>query len=161
MFWLYCCYSAITSILFLFCIHFISGILHMEIPILIVLKIGENLIPCMWIHRIVHAKDVHNHLIENLCLVVCLGVKAVDFVSFMSNSDQRLHQNVLRKLISWSEIMVYVIPKWNHTRLKKRLVVSVIVIFFLPVVRMAIFENRSTTTNTQSFLFLVDGRPDM
>jgi hypothetical protein len=28
MFWLYCCYSAITSILFLFCIHFISGILQ-------------------------------------------------------------------------------------------------------------------------------------
>jgi hypothetical protein len=28
MFWLYCCYYAITSILFLFCIHFISGILQ-------------------------------------------------------------------------------------------------------------------------------------
>jgi hypothetical protein len=28
MFWLYCCYSAITSILFMFCMHFISGILQ-------------------------------------------------------------------------------------------------------------------------------------
>jgi hypothetical protein len=28
MFWLYCCYSTITSILFQFCIHFISGILQ-------------------------------------------------------------------------------------------------------------------------------------
>jgi hypothetical protein len=28
MFWLYCCYSAITSILFQFCIHFIFGILQ-------------------------------------------------------------------------------------------------------------------------------------
>jgi hypothetical protein len=31
MFWLYYCYSSITSILFLFCIHFIYGILHRSI----------------------------------------------------------------------------------------------------------------------------------
>jgi hypothetical protein len=85
----------------------------------------------------------------------------VDLVSLVSNSDQRLDQNVLRNLLSRSEMMVCGIPKWTHTHSKKSLAVSVTVMFFLQAVRMAIFENRSTTTNTQSFPCLVDGRPDM
>jgi hypothetical protein len=85
----------------------------------------------------------------------------VDFVSLVSNSDQRLDQNVLKNLLSWLEMMVCGIPKWPHTRSKKILAVSSTVIVFLQVVRMAIFKNRSTTTNTQSFPFLVDGRPDL
>jgi hypothetical protein len=65
----------------------------------------------------------------------------VDFVSLVSNSDQRLDQNVLRNLLSRSEIMVYGIPKWTHTRSKKSLEVYSIVIFFFQAVRMAIFKN--------------------
>jgi hypothetical protein len=113
----------------------------MESPVVTVLNIGETLIPCMWILRIVHAQDVHNHLIDDLCLAIVWGWKAVDFVSLVSNSDQRLDQNVLRNLLSRSEMMVCGIPKWTHTRSKKILVVSAIVIFFLQAVRMAIFEN--------------------
>jgi hypothetical protein len=63
--------------------------------------------------------------------------------------------------MSRSEMMVCGIPKWTHTHSKKILVVSVAMIFFLQVVRMAIFENRSMTTNTQSFPCLVDERTDM
>jgi hypothetical protein len=72
----------------------------------------------------------------------------MDFVSLVSNRDQRLDQKVLRNLLSRSEMMVFRIPKWTHTHSKKSLVVSTAVTLFLQAVRMAIFENRSTTTNT-------------
>jgi hypothetical protein len=55
----------------------------------------------------------------------------VDLVILVSNSDQRLDQNVLRNRFSWSEMMVCGIPKWTHTRSKKSLEVSIVVIFFL------------------------------
>jgi hypothetical protein len=51
----------------------------MESPIVTMLNIGETLVPCMWMIRIVHARDVHNHLIDNLCLVVCLGMECSGF----------------------------------------------------------------------------------
>jgi hypothetical protein len=104
---------------------------------------------------------VHNHPIDDLCLVVCLGEERSGFSEIGSNSDQRLDQNVLRNLLSQSEMMVYGIPKWTHTHSNKILEVSADVIFFLQAVRMAIFENQSTTTNIQSFPFLVDGRTNM
>jgi hypothetical protein len=63
----------------------VSG--SMEIHVVIVLNIAETLIPCMHIIRVVHAQDVHNHLIDDLCLVVCLGVESGGFMSFMSDSD--------------------------------------------------------------------------
>jgi hypothetical protein len=80
-------------------------------------------------------------------------------VILVSKNDQRLDQNVLRNLLSWSEMMVCGIPKWTHTHSKKRLAIYVAVIFFLQAVRWP--KNRSMTTNTQSFPCLVDGRPDM
>jgi hypothetical protein len=85
----------------------------------------------------------------------------VDLVSLVSNSDQRLDQNVLRNRLSWSEIMVCGIPKCTHTRSKKSLVVAYVVMFFLQAARIAILEKQSTTTKTQSFPLLVDERPDM
>ena len=51
----------------------------MEIHVVTVLNIGETLIPYTWILRFVHAQDVHNHLIDNLCLVICLGVERSGF----------------------------------------------------------------------------------
>jgi hypothetical protein len=72
----------------------------------------------------------------------------MDFVSLVSNIDQRLDQRVLRNLLSWSEMMVCGIPKWTQIRSKKSLSVFVVVTFLLQVVRMAILENRSMTTNT-------------
>jgi hypothetical protein len=51
----------------------------MESPIVIVLNIGENLVPCTWILRIVHVQDVHNHPINDLCLDISLGVKRRGF----------------------------------------------------------------------------------
>jgi hypothetical protein len=85
----------------------------------------------------------------------------VDFVSLVSKRDQRLDQNALRNLFSWTEMMVCGIPKWTHTHSKKSLAVSTNVIFFLQVVRMSIFKNQSMTTNTQSFPCLVDSKLDM
>ena len=51
----------------------------MESPIVIVMNIGETLIPCTWMLRVVHDQDVHNHLIDDLCLSVYLGVESSGF----------------------------------------------------------------------------------
>ena len=85
----------------------------------------------------------------------------MDLVSLLSNNDLRLDQNVIRNLLSHTKMMVCGIQKWTHTHSKKSLGVLSAVIFFLQAVRMAIFKNRSMTTNTQSFPCLVDDKPDM
>ena len=86
----------------------------------------------------------------------------MDFVSLVSSIDHRIDQNVLRNLLSRFEIIDCGIPKCTHTRSKKSLVVaSAAMIFFLKAAIMAIFENLSTTTNTQSLPCLVEGRPKM
>jgi hypothetical protein len=51
----------------------------MESPIVTVLNIGETLIPCMQMLRVVHVQDVKNHLIDNLCLTACLEVERSGF----------------------------------------------------------------------------------
>ena len=51
----------------------------MEIPVVTVLNIRETLVPCTWMLRVVHAQDVHYHMIDNLCLAVCLGVESSGF----------------------------------------------------------------------------------
>jgi hypothetical protein len=48
----------------------------MERPIVAMLNIGKNIIPCTWILRVVHVKDVHNHLIDDLCLTIGLEVES-------------------------------------------------------------------------------------
>ena len=72
-------------------------------------------------------------------------------VSLVSSIDQRLDQNVLRNLLSRYEMIDCGIPKCTHTHSKNILVVVYVVIFFLQDTIMAIFENLSTTTKTQSF----------
>jgi hypothetical protein len=51
----------------------------MESSVVSVLNIGENLIPCTWMLRVVHAHDVQNHSIDDLFLVICLGVESSGF----------------------------------------------------------------------------------
>ena len=79
------------------------------------------------------------------------GWKVVDLVSLVSTIDQRLDQNVLRNLLSQSDMIDYGIPKCTHTRSKKSLAVASAMIFFLQATIMAVFKNLSTTTKTQSF----------
>ena len=85
----------------------------------------------------------------------------MDLVSLVSNIDQRLDQNVLRNLLSRSDMIDCGIQKWTHTHSKKSLAVASAMIFFLQAAIMAIFENLSTTMKKQSFPCLVEGRPDM
>jgi hypothetical protein len=47
----------------------------MEIHFVTMLDIWETLVPCMWILIIVHAHDVHNHMIDDLYLAIGLGVE--------------------------------------------------------------------------------------
>jgi hypothetical protein len=51
----------------------------MENPVVVVLDIWETLVPCTGMLRIVHAKDVHNHLIDDLGLAIGLGVESSGF----------------------------------------------------------------------------------
>ena len=51
----------------------------MEILVVTVLNIGETCVPCTWMLRIVHAQDARHHLIDDLCLVVGLGVESSGF----------------------------------------------------------------------------------
>jgi hypothetical protein len=57
--------------------------------------------------------------------------------------------------------MVFGIPKFTHTHSKKSLEVASIVVLFLQETINTILEKQSTTTKTQSFPRLVDGRPNM
>jgi hypothetical protein len=45
----------------------------------------------------------------------------MDFVSLVSNRDQRLDQKVLRNLLSWSEMMVCSYPKVDPHSFKEEL----------------------------------------
>jgi hypothetical protein len=46
----------------------------MERFVVVVFNIGETLIRCAWILGVVHAKDMNDHTIDNLCLSISLGV---------------------------------------------------------------------------------------
>jgi hypothetical protein len=51
----------------------------MESLVVTMLDIWETLVPCMWMLRIVHAHDVHNHPIDDLYLAIGLGVESNGF----------------------------------------------------------------------------------
>jgi hypothetical protein len=85
----------------------------------------------------------------------------VDLESLVSNSDQRLDQNVLRNQLSRSEIIFFGIPKCTHTHSKKILEMASDVMLFLWASKIVIFEKWSTMKQTQTFPCLADGRTDM
>jgi hypothetical protein len=73
--------------------------------------------------------DLYMH---KICMIIMLmtfvwpaikGWKAMDLVSLVSNSDQRLDQNVLKKMLSRFEMMVCGIANCTHIHSKKSLVV--------------------------------------
>jgi hypothetical protein len=43
------------------------------------LNIGKTLIPCARVLGIVHVQDMHDHLIDDLSLAICLGVEGSGF----------------------------------------------------------------------------------
>jgi hypothetical protein len=51
----------------------------MESPVVTMLDIWETLVPCTRMLRIVHAQDVHDHLIDDLGLAIGLGVERSGF----------------------------------------------------------------------------------
>jgi hypothetical protein len=51
----------------------------MESHVVTLLDIWETLVPWMWMLRIVHAQDVHNHLIDDLYFSISLGVESSGF----------------------------------------------------------------------------------
>jgi hypothetical protein len=83
--------------------------------------IGKTHIPCARVIGIIHAQDMHDHLIYDLSFSIFLGWKAMDLLSFVSNNDKMLDQNVLINRLSRYETMVCGIPKCTKTRSKKSL----------------------------------------
>ena len=51
----------------------------MQGSVVAMLDIGKALIPCARFLLIIHAKDIHNHLIYNLGLAIYLGVEGRRF----------------------------------------------------------------------------------
>ena len=51
----------------------------MEGFVVAMLNIRKDLIPCVWMLGVVHAHDVHNHLVDNFCLSISLGVEGSGF----------------------------------------------------------------------------------
>jgi hypothetical protein len=51
----------------------------MESHVVVVLNIGKTLIPTTNILRFIQARDVHNHLIDDLCLAIGLRVEGSGF----------------------------------------------------------------------------------
>jgi hypothetical protein len=47
----------------------------MERHVVAMLNIGKTFILCTQILRVIHAQDVHNHLIDDLFLAIGLGVE--------------------------------------------------------------------------------------
>jgi hypothetical protein len=51
----------------------------MQSHVVTMLDIWETIVPCTGMLRIVHAQDVHNHPIDDLCLAIGLGVESNGF----------------------------------------------------------------------------------
>jgi hypothetical protein len=47
--------------------------------VVVVLNIGKTLIPCARIFGFVHAQDMHNHYVDDLCLAMNLWVEGDGF----------------------------------------------------------------------------------
>jgi hypothetical protein len=43
------------------------------------MNIGKTLIPCVGVLGILHLHDMHNHLIDDLNLAICMGVESNGF----------------------------------------------------------------------------------
>ena len=78
----------------------------MESFVITALHIGKTLILGLWLLRVVHAKYVHYHPINDLCLAINLGMEGSRVRELVSNNIQRLYQNMLRNLLYQFEIMV-------------------------------------------------------
>ena len=47
--------------------------------VVVVLHIRKVVIPCAWMFGVVHSYDVHDHLIDHLCLTISLGMEGSGF----------------------------------------------------------------------------------
>ena len=47
----------------------------MEIFVVVVMDIWETFIPCAWMLRVVHVKNVYDHPINDFCLAISSGVE--------------------------------------------------------------------------------------
>jgi hypothetical protein len=69
----------------------------MESPIVTVLNIGKTLIPCTWILRVIHMRDVHNHLIDDLLADVLKNL--MDLLADVLKNLMDLLADVLKNLM--------------------------------------------------------------
>ena len=53
-----------------------------ESPVVVVLNIREALFPCAWILGVVHAQNVYDHPVDNLCLTISLRMEGYGLSDF-------------------------------------------------------------------------------
>jgi hypothetical protein len=51
----------------------------MKAFVVVMLNIGETLILCAWMFGVVHAQNIHDHSINNLCLAISFWVEGNGF----------------------------------------------------------------------------------
>jgi hypothetical protein len=132
-----------------------------ESPVVTVLDIWETLIPCAGMLRIGHAKDVKNHLIDELSLAISLGVERSGFCELGVQHRLETQPKGAEEPVVSVEDDVLWYPKVNTNSLEDELQS----LFFYDILLIGcedgIFENRSMTRNTQPFPCLVDEKTDM
>ena len=48
----------------------------MDGSVIAMLYIGEDFIPCVWMLQVLHAQNVYDHPVDDLCLAISLGVES-------------------------------------------------------------------------------------
>jgi hypothetical protein len=71
----------------------------MESHVVTMLDIWETLVPCMGMLRIVHAQDVHNHMIDDLSLAIGLGVERSGFCELGVQQRQETRPKGFEELV--------------------------------------------------------------
>jgi len=108
--------------------------------------------------------DLYMHRICTIILLTTFicpfvkGWKAFDLVNMVSIKDHRLHQKVLKNLLSLSKIMVLGNPKWYSFYMVPTTTVALVVILFLHGAKMAILENQSTNHKDTIMTMLGGGK---
>jgi hypothetical protein len=93
----------------------------MESLVVIVMNIGETLVPCMWMLIIVHAQDVHNYLIDNFYLAIGLGVESSGFCELGVQQRPKTRPKGAKKLVVSVEDDGLWYPKVNPNSFEEEL----------------------------------------
>jgi hypothetical protein len=133
----------------------------MESHVVTLLDIGETLVPCTWMLRIVHAQDVHSHLIDDLCLDIGLGVEGSEFCELGVQQRPENRPKGDEEPVVSVEYDGLQYPKVDPHSFEEDLGSICHCDILLTSCEDGHLRKPIKTTNMQSFPYLVDDRPNM